>query len=105
MTESRCLRVPVHAEVPVTLFWKERTGTVKSWILRSRTGMFNLTLDSQENAYLEELVESDLKETRVDLRRTTNPDLQDELHKREDMLRGLLARLRGEKPPPAGYPS
>jgi hypothetical protein len=56
-----------------------------------------LTLNPEERAYLDGLVELDLRETRVELRRTTTPALHDELHEREEMIRNLLGKLRGEK--------
>lgn len=61
--------------------------------------MFTLTLNSQEKAYLEGLLESDLAETRVEVRRTQALTYHDELHKRENLIRDLLEKLRGDKPP------
>ena len=60
---------------------------------------FTLTLDAEEKTYLEALVDADLRETRVELRRTDNPKLHDELHHRENMIRALLEKLRGNKVP------
>jgi hypothetical protein len=56
-----------------------------------------LTLDPQEKAYLEDLLDTDLRETRVEVRRSLEPDVRDELRKREQMIHGLLTRLRGEQ--------
>ena len=61
--------------------------------------VFTLTLDAQEKKYLEELLETDLKETRVEVRRTDAPDLHDELIQRERMIRNLLERLQADKQP------
>jgi hypothetical protein len=65
---------------------------------------YHLTLEPQEKAYLESLVQTDLEETRVEVRRTDTPSLHDELLKRETMIRGILAKLREGKPAlgPAG---
>ena len=57
-----------------------------------------LTLDDLERAYLKGLLENDLSETRVEVRRADEPDYHDELRHREDMIRRLLARLGGESP-------
>jgi hypothetical protein len=61
--------------------------------------VFTLTLDAQEKKYLGDLLETDLKETRVEVRRTDAPDLHDELIKRERMIRDLLERLQTDKQP------
>jgi hypothetical protein len=67
-------------------------------------GTFTLTLDAQEKAYLESLLDSDLRETRVEVRRTDTPAFHDELHQRENLIRGLLERLRGDQTPAGAGP-
>jgi hypothetical protein len=56
--------------------------------------VFTLVIDAQEKKYLEGLLETDLGETRVEVRRTDAPDLHEELLERERMIRKLLERLR-----------
>ena len=60
-----------------------------------------VTLTLREQAYLKELLEADLADTRVAVRRTRTPALHDELHRREDLIRDLLKRL-GEDGPSNG---
>jgi hypothetical protein len=67
-------------------------------------GAFTLTLDDQEKAYLANLVDSDLRETRVEMRHTRTPGFHDELIIREKLVRGLLEKLQGDKPPEAVAP-
>ena len=66
---------------------------------RVERDVFTLTLDPQEKKYLEDLLETDVKETRVEVRRTDAPDLHDELIQRERMIRNLLERLQAAKQP------
>lgn len=54
----------------------------------------NLRMTDEERAYLANLVDTDLRETRVESRRTDTPDYQADLHHKEEMIRGLLAKLR-----------
>jgi hypothetical protein len=60
--------------------------------IRSRT---SLTLERDERVELTRLLESALRDTHVEARRTEAPDFQDEVHERERILRGLLGKLRG----------
>jgi hypothetical protein len=66
--------------------------------------VFALTLDSQEKKYLEGLLETDLKETCVEVRRTDAPDLHDELLSRERMIHNLLKRLQTNNQPESSVP-
>jgi hypothetical protein len=54
-----------------------------------------ITLEAPESGYLKELLTEDLKETRVEVRRTHNPEAHDELRKRETLIRGLLEKSWG----------
>jgi len=56
-----------------------------------------LPLDAHERQYLRELLESDLSETRVEVRRTGTPDYHEGLQHREDLIRGLLEKLGAEE--------
>ncbi len=87
------LAVELSRELP------ENARGIVNPLVRRFNDMFTLTLDSQEKAYLESLLESDLAENRVEVRRTRALTLHDEFHKREKLIRDLLERLRGDKPP------
>ena len=52
-----------------------------------------MELTEEERLELLKLTEGSLAETRVEIRHTKNRDWKDELHKEEDMLRGLLEKL------------
>jgi hypothetical protein len=54
----------------------------------------NLQLDAREREYLASLVEADLAETRVEVRRTDTPGYHEELLEKERLIKGLLTRLR-----------
>jgi hypothetical protein len=58
--------------------------------------VFTLTLSAAEKNYLAELLESDLEETRVEVRRTSTPSYHADLIRREEMIRGLVEKLRQE---------
>jgi hypothetical protein len=83
---------------PASFYRDIAGGIVEPESQRLKMATFTLTLDPQERAYLEGLLEIDLGETRVELRRTETPALHDELHQRENLIRGLLTKLRGDKP-------
>jgi hypothetical protein len=53
-----------------------------------------LALDEAEHAELLTLLERELRETRVEARRTESPDYQDGVHHHESVLQGVLERLR-----------
>jgi hypothetical protein len=59
----------------------------------------NLPLSAEEWTYLEGLVDSDLREVRVEVRRTDTPDWHDALQLREKMIRGLLEKLHTKQTP------
>ncbi len=66
----------------------------------------SLQLDARERDYLADLLDTDLKETRVELRRSAEPDFRDELRGRENLIRGLLQKLGVDTPAVgAGSPS
>jgi hypothetical protein len=53
-----------------------------------------LTLNEAERAALLMLLERELRETHVEARRTESPDYQDEVHRQETVLHGLIEKLR-----------
>jgi hypothetical protein len=53
----------------------------------------DLHLDSGERAYLAGLLEVDLEETRVEIRRTDTPRMHDQLLEKEKLIKGLLSKL------------
>jgi hypothetical protein len=55
---------------------------------------FILALDEGEHAELLSLLERELRETRVEARRTESPEYQDEVHHHETVLQGVLDKLR-----------
>jgi hypothetical protein len=57
-----------------------------------------LTLSAEERQYLVDLLENVLKETQIEEHRTRTPLYRQEVLHREDLIAGLLNRLR----PPAG---
>ena len=58
----------------------------------------NLTFSPEEQNLMVRLLESALGETRVEVHRTHySPDFRDELKREEQLLRGLLAKLRPTK--------
>jgi hypothetical protein len=63
-----------------------------------------LMLDEEQTIYLKGLLETDLAETRVEVRRADEPEYRDELQHREDLIRRLLDKLRGSTPG-SGSPS
>jgi hypothetical protein len=52
-----------------------------------------LKLSDQERQYLTDLLQSELKETRVEEHRTRTPSYREHILQREDVIRGLLAKL------------
>ena len=55
---------------------------------------FILALDETEHDELLNLVERELRDTRVEARRTETPDFQEEVHHQEAILQGLMEKLR-----------
>jgi hypothetical protein len=55
---------------------------------------FILAMDEMEHAELLKLLERELRDTRVEARRTESPDYQDEVHHQESILEGLIEKLR-----------
>ncbi len=55
---------------------------------------FTLTLNSQERAELLRLLENSLKETRVEVHRTHTPGFRENVQLEEQVLRGLLDKVR-----------
>ena len=53
-----------------------------------------LELTAEERDELVQIIEHTLGETRVEVRRTRNPDWHDQLQIEEETLRSLLERLR-----------
>ncbi len=52
-----------------------------------------LNLTAQERQYLAEFLEWELKETRVEEHHTRTPSFREQVVLREDVIRGLLAKL------------
>jgi hypothetical protein len=57
-----------------------------------------LAIDAEEQAELMSLVERELGETRVEARRTHNPNFRDEVLHHEAVLRRLLEKLNRLRP-------
>jgi hypothetical protein len=60
----------------------------------TESASFTLMLDPEERAELLRFLEQALIDTHVEARRTEDPDYQDQVHHREDLLRGLIGKLR-----------
>ncbi len=58
-----------------------------------------LTLSAEEREYLASLLEYTLKETLVEEHRTRTPSYRQDVVHREDIIRGLLAKLRPPQTP------
>jgi hypothetical protein len=58
-----------------------------------------LTLSDEEREYLAALLENTLKETLVEEHRTRTPSYRRDVVHREDIIRGLLAKLRPSPAP------
>jgi hypothetical protein len=58
---------------------------------------FTLTLNENERAELTLLLEQSLKETRVEVHRTHTPGYRENVQREEQVLRGLLEKLRAAK--------
>jgi hypothetical protein len=58
---------------------------------------FSLVLTAEERTELEMLVQANLGETRVEVHRTHTPDYRAQVLHQEDVLRGLLTKLRAIK--------
>ena len=54
-----------------------------------------LTLSDRERSLLLELLEGDLGELRVEIRRTEDAAYRARLHQDEDCLRGMIERVQG----------
>jgi hypothetical protein len=57
----------------------------------------NLELSADEASTLEEILESSLRELRVEVRRTETPAYHDELEQREKRVVEILDRLRAQR--------
>ncbi len=62
-------------------------------------GKIHLTLDQAESAELLALLEQTLGETRVELHRTHTPKFRDEVQHEEEILKGVLEKLRCARSP------
>ena len=58
---------------------------------------YTLALTAEERAELERLVQANLGDTRVEAHRTHTPDYRQQVLHQEDVLRGLLTKLRALK--------
>ena len=61
-----------------------------------------LHLSADERQYLRDLLQSELKETRVEEHRTRTPSYREHIVQREDVIRGLLAKLAATEAAQAG---
>lgn len=57
-----------------------------------------VTLTAEERQFLVELLENVLKETRIEEHRTRTPTFRQYVLHREDVIQGLLGKLRGPSP-------
>ena len=64
-----------------------------------------LVLTAEEREYLVGLLNSALSETRVEARRTHTPDWREHVLHAEDLIRGLLAKVRPTGSPISSPPS
>lgn len=55
----------------------------------------NLELSAEERDELVRIVENYLSDTRVEVRRTRTAEYRDQLHEEQDLLTGLLEKLKG----------
>jgi hypothetical protein len=60
----------------------------------TQSASFTLILDAEERTELLRFLEQALSDTHVEARRTEDPDYRDQVHHREDLLRGLIGKLR-----------
>ena len=56
---------------------------------------FTLTLNDRERTELLRLLEASLKETRVEVHRTHTPGFRENVQLEEQVIRGLLDKIRG----------
>jgi hypothetical protein len=59
-----------------------------------QTTKWTLTLNESERDRLLILLEREMRETHVEARRTESPDFQDEVHRQESVIQGLIEKLR-----------
>jgi hypothetical protein len=57
-----------------------------------------LTLDDQEAAFLQQMLEQALIDTHVERRRTEAPAFQDQVERQENLIRALLDKVRHTHP-------
>jgi len=62
--------------------------------------MITLQLSAEERDEPLRLIESAFSDTKIEFRRTRNPEWRDKLQQQEDILASLLDRLRREVPVP-----
>lgn len=56
--------------------------------------MYTIELSSEERDEILKLLENDLADTKIELRRTRNPEWREKLQQEEDMLISLVERLK-----------
>lgn len=61
----------------------------------STTTTLVLKLTEDERALLERMLDLALQDTRVEVHRTHTPNYRETVKQQEDLIRGLLARLKG----------
>ena len=54
-----------------------------------------ISLQSDQAAILREILQSSLRELRIESSRTDTHDFRDKLHAREDLVESILAKLSG----------
>jgi len=62
--------------------------------------MITLQLSAEERDELLRLIGSAFSDTKIEFRRTRNPEWRDKLQQQEDMLASLVDRLKEEAPVP-----
>jgi DNA-directed RNA polymerase beta' subunit len=54
----------------------------------------NLTVTTEERDYLQRVLQKALEEVRVEVHRTHTPDFRQQVLKEEELIRGLLAKVK-----------
>ena len=55
----------------------------------------NLIVTAEERDYLQRLLQKTLEEVRVEVHRTHTPDFRQQVMQEEQLVRGLLAKVKG----------
>ncbi|MCX5771424.1 MAG: hypothetical protein NTZ09_14310 [Candidatus Hydrogenedentes bacterium] len=60
--------------------------------------MITLQLSEEEREELLKLIETSFSDTKIEVRRTRNPEWREKLQQREELLASLVSRLKEEVP-------